>query len=151
MMIIRVDARATRIDGDLIYLELSRGGKRATMTVQDGMTLEEMAFLALNQTQPEDVPQTFHKRVTIDAHRQDDGGGEYWVVDSATAEALPDEQARLDFAALGNWAVWSGDQAADWIETNVVDMASAKVALKALARAVCALRDWRVDVLDVAE
>lgn len=64
---------------------------------------------------------------------------------------LPDEtlfpdvtvplQAKDDFENLPGWATWTGQEAADWIDANVTDLASAKTALAAMARAIMYLRD----------
>ena len=50
----------------------------------------------------------------------EDGTAKVWVVDSVTPESLP------------GWGPLTPDEVAAWIDTNVVDLASAKVALKAL-------------------
>jgi hypothetical protein len=44
-------------------------------------------------------------------------------------------------AAIPNWATWSAAEAEDYINTNVTDLAGAKVVLAALAKLVVALRD----------
>lgn len=51
------------------------------------------------------------------------------------------EDAKDDFEQLPGWATWTAGEAAAWIEANVTDLASAKVALKAMAKAICYLRD----------
>lgn len=51
------------------------------------------------------------------------------------------EQAADDFEALPGWATWTGQEAADWIDANVVDLASAKTALTRMAQAIVYLRD----------
>lgn len=60
----------------------------------------------------------------------------------------PEQQAAADAAtapdrvrAIPGWALWSEDQAVDWIAANVTNLASAKVALTAMARMLVALRD----------
>jgi len=55
-------------------------------------------------------------------------------------------QAPADFKA-STLATMTYTQAASWIDTNVTDIASARTALKQLARMVLALRD-RGDILD---
>jgi hypothetical protein len=57
--------------------------------------------------------------------------------------AVVRESGETDFAALPGWATWTVAQAEDYIETNVTDLASAKVVLKALAKAIVALRNDR--------
>ena len=142
-----VDARAIRnTDSDTIELELTWEGRAVTMTAPLVATLEELAALALAQEFPPTPPQEFQRRVTIEAHQE--GGtvvlpGAPWIVDSVEVEQLPDERAADDFSDLPGWATWTADEAANWIETSVVDLASAKVALTAMARAIVLLRDWR--------
>lgn len=51
------------------------------------------------------------------------------------------EIASDDFESLPGWASWTGQEAADWIDANVTDLTSAKVALQAMARAIVYLRD----------
>jgi hypothetical protein len=46
-----------------------------------------------------------------------------------------------DFTALPGWASWTGAEAETWIENNVTDLASAKTALKAMAKAIMYLRN----------
>jgi hypothetical protein len=54
-------------------------------------------------------------------------------------------QAKTDFRALPGWATWTGAEASDWIDTNVTDLASAKTALVAMAKAIVFLRDIVVE------
>jgi hypothetical protein len=49
--------------------------------------------------------------------------------------------AKTDMKALPGWSTWTGAQAESWINTNVTDLASAKTALKAMAKAIVYLRD----------
>jgi hypothetical protein len=53
--------------------------------------------------------------------------------------------AKLDFRGLPGWATWTGAEASDWIDTNVTDLASAKTALVAMAKAIVFLRDIVVE------
>lgn len=98
------------------------------------------------------IPQpdaTFQRRLTIEAHQEDvtdpDTGTVYqiWVLDSVIAAQLPDEAAEEGFSDLPGWATFTADEAEAWIENNVVDLDSAKTALKAMAKAIVFLRDWR--------
>lgn len=147
----RIDAKGIKQDGDLTSVELSRGGQSLILTVQEGMTAEDVALMLLSADRPSVVSEAWNRRYTVEFHVENDGDGDYYVIDSVTPEQLSRDRAREEFLALGDWATWTGDQAADWIEDNVVDLASAKVALRVIARAICALRDWRENVLDVAE
>lgn len=64
---------------------------------------------------------------------------------SGTEDVFPDasirNQAFSDFENFPNWATWTPAEAASWISTNVVDLASAKVALTQMAKAIIHLRD----------
>jgi len=42
---------------------------------------------------------------------------------------------------MPGWATWDAQQASDYIENNVVDLASAKQVLKAMAKLLIYLRD----------
>jgi hypothetical protein len=49
--------------------------------------------------------------------------------------------ARFDLSLLPGWANWTAQEASDYIENNTTDLASAKVVLKAMAKAIIHLRD----------
>lgn len=51
------------------------------------------------------------------------------------------KDAKLGMANLPGWATWTAIEMADWIEANVTNLASAKVCLQKMARAICYLRD----------
>lgn len=145
-----VDARGIRhTDSDTIELELDYQGRRVLMTADLTFTIEELAALVLAQEFPPGPDRVLQRRYTIEAHREtgtDPETGEefqFWVVDSVISEQLPDEAARDEFGDLPGWATWTGDEAATWIDENVADLVSARVALAAMARAIVALRDWR--------
>jgi hypothetical protein len=53
------------------------------------------------------------------------------------------ESGEQVFSALPGWATWTAQETEDYIDTNVTDLASAKVVLKALAKAIVALRNAR--------
>ena len=61
-------------------------------------------------------------------------------IDEAAA-ATTSEQARTNVANIPGWATYTEAQALAWIDTNVTDLASAKRALRAMARMLVALRD----------
>lgn len=68
---------------------------------------------------------------------------------SAEEIVYPDEDAtdagKLDFENLPGWATWTAAEAGDWIDANVVDLASAKTALRAMAKAIIYLRDVTIE------
>jgi len=49
--------------------------------------------------------------------------------------------AKTDFSSMPDWATWTATEASDWIETNVTDLASAKLVLQKMAMAIIYLRD----------
>jgi len=57
------------------------------------------------------------------------------------AEQTKVAEAKTGMKNLPGWADWSASQAEEWIEGNVTSLATAKTALKALAKAVIYLRD----------
>lgn len=73
------------------------------------------------------------------------------VADALAAEAAKAQTVADAIASMRNlpgWATWTGAQAEAWIQTNVTDLSSAKTALKAMAKAICYLRDHSRIVLD---
>lgn len=52
-----------------------------------------------------------------------------------------EREARTGMSSLPGWATWTSQEAVDWVEVNVKDLASAKQCLKAMAKAICYLRD----------
>jgi hypothetical protein len=50
-------------------------------------------------------------------------------------------EGKKDYSNLPGWATWTGQEAADWIDTNVTDLASAKVVLESMAKAIIYIRD----------
>jgi hypothetical protein len=67
-------------------------------------------------------------------------------IEQAIKAAIQAEQAKVDNAVSAmkadpNWATWTAQQASDWINTNVTNLAQAKTVLISLAKAVVYLRD----------
>jgi len=56
--------------------------------------------------------------------------------DDLIEKILPERQ----FRSLPGWSTWTPAEAASWIDSNVTDLASAKVVLKNMARAIVLLR-----------
>jgi hypothetical protein len=83
------------------------------------------------------------------AYKRDGVPGSNWIVDQAVADAIAAEDAavqaqaaaKTDMGNLPGWASWTADDAVDWINTKVTDLASAKTAMKAMAKAIIYLRD----------
>jgi len=61
--------------------------------------------------------------------------------DPTDYDALVRDGAEAEAASVPDWASWTMAEASDWVETNVSDLASAKVALVAMAKMVVALRN----------
>ena len=140
-----VDVRARVNTSDqVVELELSRGDQSAVMTAYRTWTLEQLAREILHQHFGVVPDKVFQRRVHIEAHQMGVVPAVFeWVIDDVSAAQLPDEAAADGFEGLPGWSSWTADQAADWIDVNVADLASAKVALTAMARAIVLLRDWR--------
>ena len=73
-------------------------------------------------------------QAVIDAHNPED-------LSSTEQKDLASATAMDDFSSMPDWATWTAQEASDYIETNVTDLASAKVVLQKLAMAVIYLRD----------
>jgi hypothetical protein len=57
------------------------------------------------------------------------------------SEADVQDGAKAEIEDLPGWAAWSCAQATTWIDTNVTDLASAKLAMKKMACMLVALRN----------
>lgn len=53
----------------------------------------------------------------------------------------PRDTAKTNIENIPGWATWTGNEAVTWIDTNVIDLASAKVALEKMARMIVELRN----------
>jgi len=77
-------------------------------------------------------------RAIVEAHNAADLTPEQAAAARADAvRAAADGQA----AAIPGWARWTEAEVLAWLDTNVTDLASAKAALKAMARMLVALRN----------
>lgn len=72
----------------------------------------------------------------LEAHRE----GNSWILDNFTGDDERDA-GRGEVRNLPGWATWTATEAETWINDNVTDLASAKVALKAMAKMLVYLRD----------
>ena len=144
---ITVNARVKYADDNLIYLEVEHGGQTCIMTVFDDMPLLQVAALLLEQPIPDPPPLSMQKEFTITYHQEivtDPETGEQStinIVDDVQAEPRKPDKAKSDLQAMGNWATWSAIQAVAYIQQNVTDLQSAKLALAKLAELVVYLRD----------
>jgi hypothetical protein len=59
----------------------------------------------------------------------------------ADVERARQEEAGDHAADIPGWATWTEAEATAWIDANVIDLASAKAALTAMARLIVALRN----------
>ena len=78
---------------------------------------------------------------------QDDLDTAQAVIDAHDAtdyEAIRQAQADTDAANIPGWASWTEAEATAWVDANVSNIASAKTALKAMARMIVALcnKQW---------
>jgi hypothetical protein len=89
------------------------------------------AYILSQLAQIEDV-----QEYILEAHQE--AGA--WVLDGFTADEDRD-LGRGAIKGLPGWATWDAGQAEDWIQINVTDLASAKTALKAMAKMLIYLRD----------
>lgn len=60
-------------------------------------------------------------------------------------DASVPEGAKDDFENAPGWSTWTAAEAAAWIDANVTDLASAKVAMSGMARAIVRLRDITIE------
>ena len=69
------------------------------------------------------------------------------LIDLATQQSTEQQQetiknnAKAQAAAIPSWSSWTEAETLDYIDTNVIDLASAKVVIRAMARMVIALRN----------
>lgn len=128
----------------------------------DGLVIESVVFadevasvatlatwLLAQRARQEEPDFLLQRRMTIDYHYEPDIGDdgqsiEKTVVDSVAEEPLPEDDGTEGYKALPGWAEWTAGEAKLWVEANVVDLSSAKVALVALAQAVTHLRNITV-------
>jgi hypothetical protein len=59
----------------------------------------------------------------------------------ADRERAVENNALTQASNIPGWTSWTEEQTTDWIDDNVVDLASAKTALRAMARMMIALRN----------
>jgi hypothetical protein len=117
--------------------------------------------LLVTVEQDNGVPHTFSLPVPVEWDAWDRAQKVAWV--KAQAETLfagmtfydgatvvyPNRAARVLAKAgvrgLPGWATWTAAEADAWINTNVTDLASAKLALRRMAQMLCHLRDIVVE------
>jgi hypothetical protein len=80
MTTIIISAKATKQNDDLLFLDLTYQGRSIEMTAKTGMSLAEMAQLAIDQPFPELPDTVFDGVVQIDFHVDSEGRK---IVDSA--------------------------------------------------------------------
>lgn len=141
---VTVDIQAIR-DGDLTHITVSRGNETMTTTLHaDKLPTIEAAVAWIVWQRLRTVMATeIQRRVTFTYHVETDPeSGEFPVVDSIDdVRALPQDQGKTDFENLPGWATWTAQEASNWIETNVVDLPTAKTTMQAMAKAIVYLRD----------
>lgn len=123
---VTLDVLATR-RGGIVNIAIEYQGQRVnrSLFVDEVNTPEKVVQWALAQQFPADEILTeVQKRIRATVHQEvDEEGNQFWVIDSIDeVGALPE------------------DGFDDWVEVNVVDLASAREALKMLAGYVRKLR-----------
>ena len=115
-------------------------------------TVNDLAEWLLAQTGRDQITDpALQKRLTIDYHIEQTTDPEtgdpvdQTVIDSVQSEPLPQDDGKANFSALPGWATWTANEAETWITDNVTDLASAKIALKAMAKAIIFLRNVTID------
>lgn len=122
---------------EIAHLEIQLGNRRLTIQVTADKvdTPEKLADWLIRQPlPPQSINEAIHKRLVIDFHTENflDEDGQtrpLRVLDGVVVEALPEEKALGDIAAIPNWATWSVAQAHTWINTNITDLPAPVMAL----------------------
>ena len=143
-----IDARG-RIDtaSNLLTLAITRGDDIAASTVQTSKitTITELVEWALARAyQTVERATEIQKRVTFTAHQEVDPESDalVWILDSIDdIQSLPDDIGREGMENLPGWSTWTAQEASDWIDANVIDLDSAKLALSNMAKAIVYLRN----------
>lgn len=138
-----VDIEA-KTERNITHIKATNGDEVVTSKVNSSKlsTIQDAIEWIVSQRQKTLSESEIQRRVTFTYH-VDDG---QVIVDSIdNVQPLPKDQGKTDFENLPNWATWTAQQAVDWIDTNVVDLDSAKIVLQQMARAIIALRNINVD------
>lgn len=145
---IEVEVIKAQREGIVIHLEILYQGQRLSrsVTASKVSTPAALARWLLAQAKPGRISEeTVRKKLIIDFHSEPELG---FVLDDVTVQKLDEDLAIEAIANLPGWSDWSGDQAETWIEDNVTNLASSKVALKAMARMIVALRDTQEKLVE---
>lgn len=143
-----IDVQA-RTERNLLHILATRGDESISSTIQASKiptvqaAIEWIVAQKMKTTETPDI----QRRVTFTYHAESTPeDGSVIVVDSIDdVQPLPRDQGKADFENLPGWATWTAQDAVDWIETNVTDLASAKTVLQQMARAIVALRNRTMD------
>lgn len=138
-----------RTEGELTHILVQRGDDALSSVVTAGKltTISAAIEWTVNQVFKTLDTAEIQRRVTFTFHQEVNPDGDtVIIVDSIDdVQLLPRDQGKTDFEALPGWATWTAQEAVDWIETNVTDLASAKTTLQQMARAIVALRNRTID------
>lgn len=144
-----IDVHAVR-NGPLLIIRAAPEGKlgvTARILASEVSSPEALAEWLMAQSEgAETVYPQFQRRYAITFHTEmvfEEETGllvEQKLIDSVFHQPLPSDAGVSNFKTLPGWADWTGDQAADWIASNVNDLSGAKTALVAMARAIVYLR-----------
>jgi hypothetical protein len=117
---------------------------QTTIPSDELQNVNDLAEWVLAQQEGQDhiVDTTLQKRLTIDYHID---GSNQKIIDSVSSESLPSDEGHTNFLALVGWSTWTATEAETWIDSNVVDISSAKTAMKAMAKAIIYFRNIVID------
>lgn len=153
MPTVDIDVRATITD-DVVIVDARRGNNvlRSVLLPDEVTTANDLAaWLLAQRSETENTASDLQKRLTITYHVETVNDPEnnqpvdVNVIDSVVSEPLPADDGRANFQSLPGWATWTATEAETWITDNVTDLASAKTALKAMAKAIIHLRNVAID------
>lgn len=92
-------------------------------------------------TDPETGQETWDN-ITPDDQTLSDAAERYDAVEAnEQQQQIVESGAKAEIEYDTDWKSWTGDEAEAWIETNVNDLAGAKIVLRKMARLLIALRN----------
>lgn len=153
MPTIQVDVIATMTDDGLIIdARQNDNVLQSTLLPAEITTTNDLAsWLIAQRGRIKSTDTNLQKRLTITYHvdtvNDPETGqpADVAIIDSVTAAPLPQDDGREGFQNLPGWATWTATEAEAWINANVTDLASAKTALKSMAKAIIHLRNIAID------
>lgn len=151
-MQVTIDVEVTRLNG-LTLINAKRDDQviQSTVLSSEIVNIDDLAAWLLAQTgKQQDSDTNLQRRLSINYHIESVNDPEtgqpidQTVIDNVQSEPLPADDGRVNFSAMTGWGTWTAVEVEDWIDINVIDLSSAIVALKAMAKAIVYLRDMTV-------